>query len=60
MKIEGGANRMKNLKLILADGITKVAETAAKKAAGSASWGGFHQPKEPSSLSNYFCSKKQK
>lgn len=45
---------MKNLKLILADGIIKVAETAAKNAAGSASWGGFHQPKEPPNIKNRF------
>lgn len=38
------------LKKNTADLLAKVAETAAKSAAGSASWWGTHQPKEPKEL----------
>ncbi len=38
------------LKKKTADVVAKIAKTAAKSAAGSASWWTIHQPKEPSNL----------
>lgn len=41
------------LKKNTADLLAKVAATAAKSAAGSASWWGTHQPKEPKNLKKF-------
>lgn len=37
-------------KKAMAEMLEKAAKTAAKNAAGSASWWGAHQPKEPANL----------
>lgn len=44
-----GETKMKTVKM-MADKFTKLAEIAAKSAAGSASWCNVHQPKEPANI----------